>query len=164
MKYRQPELLLDSHDVESFACRHESLTRWLSQRALRNHNSGASRVFIVATSNGQVAGYYAIAAGSVSRDVAPGRVRRNMPEPIPVAVLGRLATSITHEGRGIGSGMLRDAVLRSQRLSTEIGIRALLCHAIDEQAAAFYRHHGFLASPVEPLTLMLPLGSQERLQ
>ena len=82
-----------------------------------------------------------------------------MPDPIPVAVLGRLATDVNHEGRGIGSGMLKDAVLRSQRLAQEMGMRALLCHAIDEKGAGFYRHHGFLQSPIEPLTLMLPLAT-----
>ena len=159
MSYRAPEPLLDSHDIDQFVCQHNSLTRWLTQRARRNHRSGASRVFIVATDGGAVAAYYALAAGAVNREIAPGRVRRNMPDPIPVAVLGRLATDVNHEGRGIGSGMLKDAVLRSQRLAQEMGMRALLCHAIDEKAAGFYRHHGFLQSPIEPLTLMLPLAT-----
>ncbi len=157
VKYLAPMPLGEDHDLNTFACRHESLANWLTRRARKNHQSGASRVFIVSTDGGEVAGYYALAAGSVSLKAAPGRVRRNAPDPVPVAVLGRLATHRHHEGCGIGSGMLKDALLRTQQLSTEIGIRAILCHAIDEQAKAFYLHHGFIASPIEPLTVMLPI-------
>ena len=157
MKYRAPVSLREDHDLAEFSCRHESLANWLIHHARKNHQSGASRVFIVSTESGKVAGYYALAAGSVSHKLSPGRIRRNTPDPIPVAVLGRLATHSSHEGRGIGSGMLKDAVLRTQQLSADIGIRAIICHAIDEHARAFYLHHGFLASPIEPLTVLLPI-------
>jgi len=103
-------------------------------------------------------GYYALAAGAVSHAPAPGHVRRNMPAPIPVVVLGRLAVHADWAGQGIGAGLLKDAVLRALRLSRDMGIRALLCHALHEDAQRFYLHHGFVASPVEPLTVMLNLA------
>ena len=157
MKYRAPVPLREDHDLSEFSCQHDALSNWLIHRARKNHQIGASRMFIVTTETGEVAGYYALAAGSVNHKVSPGRIRRNTPDPIPVVVLGRLATHRDHEGRGIGSGMLKDAVLRTQQISADISIRAMICHAIDEQAKAFYLHHGFLASPIEPLTVLLPI-------
>ena len=105
-----------------------------------------------------VVGFYAIAAGSVAHAVAPGSIRRNMPDPVPVAVLGRLAVHQDWVGRGLGGGLLRDAVLRTAQLSEQIGIRALLCHAIDDEAKTFYFKHGFIESPVDALTMMLSLA------
>ncbi len=157
--YSAPVLLEDAHHLDDFVCNEASLENWLKRRARKNHSSGGSRVFVVTTDNGSVVGYYALSAGSVARAVTPGRLSRNMPEPIPVAVLGRLAVHRDHGGRGLGAGLLRDAVLRTQRVARDVGVRALLCHAVDEHARAFYLHHAFLVSPIEPLTLMLPLGS-----
>jgi GNAT superfamily N-acetyltransferase len=159
LTYSAPTPLEDAHRLDDFACDEASLESWLKRRARKNHSSGASRVFVVTVDGGPVVGYYALSAGSVVRAVAPGRVSRNMPEPIPVAVLGRLAVHRDHGGRGLGAGLLRDAVLRTERLSRDLGVRVLLCHAVDERARAFYLHHGFLVSPIERLTLMLPLGS-----
>ena len=130
---------------------------WLKQRALRNQSEGASRTFVVCAGT-NVIGYYALAAGAVLHENTPGSVRRNMPEPIPVAVLGRLAVHADWTGKGIGAGLLKDAVLRTVRLGTEMGIRALLCHAIDESAKQLYLHHGFIESPIDPLTLMLNIA------
>lgn len=155
--YSRPELLQPNHRLDTFACADSSLEHWLQHRARKNHAVGVSRVFVVRTHAGEVAGYYALAAGSLSRAASPGRVRRNMPDPVPVAVLGRLAVHQDHAGMGIGAGLLKDAVLRVRGLSEELGIRALLCHAINEDALSFYIHHGFLVSPVEPMTVMLPL-------
>ena len=87
-----------------------------------------------------------------------------MPEPIPVAVLGRLAVHTDWNGHGVGAGLLRDAVLRTAKLAEEMGIRALLCHAIDENAKKFYLHHGFIESPIEPLMVMLNIASESRLK
>jgi len=157
--YSVPAPLEDLHRLDDFVCDEASLEHWLKRRARKNHSSGASRVFVVTTDDRSVVGYYALSAGSVVRAVTPGRVSRNMPEPIPVAVLGRLAVHQDHSGRGLGAGLLRDAILRTRRLAQDLGVRALLCHAVDERARAFYLHHGFLVSPIEPLTLMLPLGS-----
>lgn len=157
VRYSRPELLQPTHNLDTFSCADRSLEHWLQHRARKNHDTGGSRVFVVLTNAGEIAGYYALAAGSVSRAASPGRVRRNMPDPLPVAVLGRLAVHRDHTGKGIGAGLLKDAVLRVRGLSDELGIRALMCHAINEDALRFYLHHGFLVSPVEPMTLMLPL-------
>lgn len=156
--YSAPQRLLPSHQLGTFSCTDSSLERWLQQRARKNHAEGASRVFVVLTDAGLVAGYYALAAGSVSRAVPPGRIRRNMPEPVPVAVLGRLAVHRDHAGRGLGAGMLKDAVLRVGGLSEELGIRAILGHAISEEAQRFYLHHGFRKSPIQPWTVMRPFA------
>jgi predicted N-acetyltransferase YhbS len=102
-------------------------------------------------------GYYALAAGSVSHAGAPGRVRRNMPDPIPVIVLARLAVHIDWAGQGIGQGLFKDAVLRTLQTCEQIGARALLCHAVDDAAKAFYLKHGFVVSPIHDVTVMLPL-------
>ncbi len=157
MSLRAPEPLAEGHELDSFHCDEPALEQWLKRRALRNQREGASRTFVVCERSA-VVGYYALAAGSVLHAAAPGAVRRNMPEPIPVIVLGRLAVHSAWSGRGIGSGLLKDAVLRSLRLSGDLGVRALLCHAINESAKAFYLHHGFIESPLDPLTVLLSLS------
>ena len=154
---RAPEPLAEAHRLDGFRCTEPVLESWLKQRARRNQQDGASRCYVVCAGE-DVVGYYALAAGAVSRAQAPGKVRRNMPDPIPIIVLGRLAVHADWAGQGIGAGLLKDAVLRALRLSLEMGIRALLCHAISEDAQRFYLHHGFVASPVEPLTVMLSLS------
>jgi GNAT superfamily N-acetyltransferase len=118
---------------------------------------GASRCHVVRADE-EVVGYYALAAGAVSHAQAPGNVRRNMPDPIPVVVLGRLAVHADWVGQGIGAGLLKDTVLRALRLSQELDIRALLCHTLGEEARQFYLHHGFAESPIDPLTMMLNLA------
>lgn len=105
-----------------------------------------------------VVGYYALAAGSISLQDAPGKLRRNRPDPVPVAVLGRLAVHRDHVGKGLGAGLLKDAVLRCQRVASDLGTRAMLCHAIDRQAKAFYLHHGFVESPSDRLTVVLAIA------
>lgn len=152
-----PALLADKHRLDAFRCTEPSLESWLKQRARKNHLEGASRTFVVC--NGvDVIAYYCLSAGSVARESAPGQIRRNMPDPVPVVVLGRLAVHSDWASRGIGSGLLKDAVLRTAGIANEIGIRALLCHAISLQAKAFYLKHGFAESPLHPMTLLLPVG------
>ena len=133
------------------------MSAWLSKRALANAATGASRTYVVCDEQRRVIGYYALAAGSIAGAAAPGRLRRNMPDPLPVIVLGRLAVHSDWSGRGIGSGLLKDAVLRSIQASELIGVRALLCHAIDEEAKAFYLKHGLAESPLDPLTMLVGL-------
>jgi GNAT superfamily N-acetyltransferase len=152
-----PRPLDDAHRLEDFRCSAPELAKWLLERARQNQASGASRCFVVADGQRRVVGYYALAAGSVSLETAPGRIRRNMPDPVPVIVLGRLAVHVDWAGRGIGQGLLKDAVLRSLQACEQIGARALLCHAVDEAAKAFYRRHGFIESPIHDMTVMLPL-------
>jgi GNAT superfamily N-acetyltransferase len=105
-----------------------------------------------------VVGYYALAAGAVALAEATGRTRRNMPDPVPVMVLGRLAIDADYQRRGLGRALLRDAVLRTLQAAEIAGIRALLVHAISTDAKQFYERQGFRASPVDPMTLMLTLS------
>lgn len=156
MSLGAPAPLDDGHVLDTFRCTEAALETWLKQRARRNQSEGASRCFVVCD-GAAVVGYYALAAGAVLHAQVPGSIRRNMPEPIPVVVLGRLAVHADWAGKGIGAGLLKDAVLRSLRLSGELGVRALLCHAISENARTFYLRHGFVESPLEPMTLMLNL-------
>lgn len=153
-----PAPLTAEHDTSGFVCRDASLSAWLGKRALANAVAGASRTYVVCAAQRQVVGYYALAAGSIPVASATGRLRRNMPDPLPVVVLGRLAVHSDWLGRGIGSGLLKDVVLRSIEASVLIGVRALLCHAIDDEAQAFYLKHGFAESPLDPRTLMIGLS------
>ena len=137
------------------------LDEWLKRRALANHSSGASRTFVVADSDQHVVGYYAIAAGAVSHQMATSAVRRNMPDPVPVMVLARLAVSKQAQGKKLGGLLLQDAVNRVLAISQQAGVRALLVHALHEQAKMFYEHYGFQASPMHGLTLMLRLNASQ---
>lgn len=149
-----PEKLNPAHDLSQFRCGEPELDDWLKRRALANEESGASRTYVVCVGR-QVVGYYALAAGAVAHMDAPGRVRRNMPNPIPVMVIGRLGIDLKFQGRGIGSALLRDAVLRTVQAAEIAGIRAILVHAISESARRFYEKLGFIASPTNPMTLMI---------
>jgi GNAT superfamily N-acetyltransferase len=153
----RPTPLTATHDTSQFVCSHAVLSSWLARRALANAAGGASRTYVVCDSDQRVVGYYALAAGSVDIEAAPSRLRRNMPRPLPVIVLGRLAVHADWAGRGIGTALLKDAVLRAMQAAELIGVRAMLCHAIDDAAKAFYLKHGFVTSPTDPLTVMLGL-------
>lgn len=148
-----PELLGAEHDLEGFDSGRPSLDDWLRRRARQNQASGASRTFVVCEGN-RVVGYYALAASAVAPDAATGRFRRNMPDPVPVAVLGRLAVHKAHHGKGLGRALFRDAALRVLAAADSIGIRGMLVHAISDEAKAFYVGLGLQVSPLEPLTLM----------
>jgi GNAT superfamily N-acetyltransferase len=151
-----PEPITTSHDIESFSCGTPVLDEWLKRRALKNEVTGASRTFVVCN-DGQVIGYYALATGSVEHCDAPKKIRRNMPNPIPVMVLGRLAVDQKWQHAGLGRSLLKDAVLRSVSVSQHAGIKALLVHALSEDAKTFYVRNGFLESPLDPMTLVLSL-------
>lgn len=151
-----PTLLTNDYDLAAFSSGQPPLDEWLQRRALTNQNNGASRTYVIAEEK-RVVGYYALAVGSVAASEAPGKIKRNMPDPIPVMILGRLAIDSAWQGRGLGTDLLRDAVLRTIQAAKIGGIRALLVHAIDVRAAAFYLRSGFSASAVRPLTLFLPL-------
>lgn len=152
-----PEKLRSDHDLTEFACGEPSLDDWLRRRALQNQESGASRTYIVRTGQ-QVVGYYALAVGSVAHAGASSRVRRNMPDPVPVMILGRLAVHSEFQGRKIGPALLRDAILRTLQVAEIAGLRAILVHAISERARQFYENCGFIASPMDPMTLMITVA------
>jgi predicted GNAT family N-acyltransferase len=151
-----PTTFTGSHDVASFDCGNSSLNDWLIKRALKNQHNNASRSFVISAQQ-RVIGYYAVANGSVERHDAPKAIARNMPEPIPVIVLGRLAVDVREQGRGLGSALLKDALLRTLSVSNNVGIRAVLVHAISYEAKDFYLGYGFQVSPLDPMTLMLPV-------
>ncbi|MTW23051.1 GNAT family N-acetyltransferase [Allochromatium palmeri] len=148
------------HQLGEFSCGESSLDEWLRRRALFNQTSGASRTFVVVSDTGPVMAYYALAAGAVAHKESPGKIRRNMPDPVPVLVLARLAVDQRLQGRQIGGALLQDAVQRALSVAENIGVRALLVHAINTQAVEFYTHYGFMPSPANPMTLMLPLHSR----
>ena len=152
-----PELLADHHDIGAFSSGESSLDDWLVRRARANQVSGASRTYVVCH-NKRVIGYYALASGVVAVDAAPGRFRRNMPNPIPVAVLARLAVDEHWQGQGIGRALFRDAALRVVQAADAIGIRGIVVHAISEEAKSFYVALGFTPSPQDPMTLLLTLS------
>jgi GNAT superfamily N-acetyltransferase len=157
LKLLAPQPLTAVHRVHDFACGEPSLDEWLKRRALNNQQSGASRTFVVVDEADQVLGYYALAAGAVAHQLATGAVRRNMPDPVPVLVLGRLAVDSRAQGIQLGAGMLQDAVNRAISVSQNTGVRALLVQALNAQARGFYLHYGFVPSPHNPMTLMLCL-------
>ncbi len=159
MQLRPPEPLAASHRLDDFECGEAVLDDWLKRRALSNQASGASRTFVVTDEDGHVRGYYAMAAGAVSHRLATSGVRRNMPDPVPVMVLARLAVDRRAQGLHLGAALLQDAVNRAVAVAQNAGVRALLAHALDEKARQFYEHYGFQPSPTHPLTLMLRLSS-----
>jgi GNAT superfamily N-acetyltransferase len=152
-----PERLSPAHDLSGFDCGEPALDDWLRRRAGQNQASGASRTYLVCAGR-RVVGYYTLAAGAVAHADAPGRIRRNMPDPVPVMVLGRLAVDKAFHGEGVGTGLLRDAVLRTVQAEEIVGIRAILVHAISEAAKCFYEKYGFVASPTDPLTVMITVA------
>jgi GNAT superfamily N-acetyltransferase len=156
-KLRPPAKLNSSHQVEGFDSGNDQLDHWLKNRALKNELEGASRTYVLCVDEA-VVGYYCLANGAVGQATATGRVRRNMPDPIPVMVIGRLAVDRRWQGKGIGKALIRDAILRTLQAAEIAGIRAILVHAISEDAKQFYQKCGFTASPVDPMTLMVKVN------
>ncbi|SEM19904.1 Acetyltransferase (GNAT) domain-containing protein [Bosea lupini] len=156
MTLSAPVPLADHHELAGFNSGVAELDDWLLKRARSNQASGASRTFVLCEGN-RVVGYYALASGAVTQAEAPGKIRRNMPDPIPFAVLGRLAIDTAHQGKGVGRAMVRDAGFRLMQAAEVLGIRGLLVHAISEEAKAFYLALGFTPSPLDPMMLMVTL-------
>ncbi len=156
-----PVALAADHRLDAFDSGVAPLDDWLKQRARHNEAEGGSRSFVVCAGH-RVVAYYSLAASPVSAAVATGRVRRNMPNPVPVVVLGRLAVDRGWQGRGLGADLLRDAVLRVSAAGVAIGVRAILVHAISNEAKAFYERHGFRPSTMEPMILMVILAEARR--
>jgi len=156
-----PEHLTGAHDVSAFDSGAPELDDWLRERALANEETGASRTYVVCA-GGRVVGYYALASGGVAQAAAPGRVGLNMPDPVPVMILGRLAVDRAWRGRNLGGSLLRDAVLRTLQAAGIAGIRAILVSAISEDARRFYERHGFGVSPVDPMVLTITVADAGR--
>ena len=155
--FQAPQPLLTTHLCDGFSSSEPELDAWLMRRAYANQLSGASRTFVVVDAQQAVVGYYALAAGAVSHQMATSAVRRNMPDPVPVMVLARLAVDQRAQGIMLGVSLLQDAVKRCALVSQHAGIRAVLVHALHDRAKQFYEHYGFQASPIHPLTLLLRL-------
>lgn len=152
------EKLTKDHDLSAFDCGTRSLDDWLKRFALTNQQSDSARTYVVQRA-GKVAGYYSLSAGSVRKDVSPARVGKGLANhPIGVILLARLAVDRREQGTGLGKALLIDALSRAVDAADAIGaraIRAILVHAIDDQAVAFYRKFGFEPSPLDPKQLML---------
>jgi len=157
LQLNAPQPLEAIHRLDEFECGETVLDEWLKRRAMTNQMSGASRTFVVSDQDSRICGYYAMAAGAVSHPMATSSVRGNMPDPVPVMVLARLAVDHRAQGIKLGASLLRDAVNRAVVVSQNAGVRALLVHALHDRAKDFYEHHGFQSSPLHPKTLMLRL-------
>lgn len=162
MNLSAPVPLTAEHNLAAFSCGEPSLDSWLRQRALKNETTGASRTYVVCVDLGSagaadVVGYYSLAVGSIEHQFTPGAIKRNMPQPIPVMLLARLAVDRRYAGQGIGTGMLQDALLRTLQAADIAGIRAMLVHVLSDKASSFYRERGFVPSPFDLLVLFLAL-------
>lgn len=156
-----PAPLAADHFLDDFDCGTPSLDDWLKRHARRNELSGGSRTYVVCIGR-QVVGYYCISTGAIARSDSPKSMQRNMPDPVPVVLMGRLAVDRTVQGRGVGSALLRDAILRVLRAAATVGINGLLVHAISDEAKRFYLDKGFVESPTMPMTLCLTLDKARK--
>ena len=152
-----PVLLGPEHVCDLFSSGEPALDDWLKRRARANQQSGATRTYVVADTARLIAGYYAIATGALALAEAPGHLKRNMPDPIPMAIIARLAVDRSWQGKGLGVALLQDAVLRIRQAAAILGMRGILVHAISEDARKFYLHHGFVSAPASPMTLVMSL-------
>jgi GNAT superfamily N-acetyltransferase len=157
MTLTPPQPINDTHEIGLLDSGVPGLDDWLKRRARGNQATGASRTYVVCEQR-RVVAYYALAAGGVDIDAAPGRVRRNMPDPVPISVLGRLAIERTYQRRGLGRVLMQDASKRVLQAADIIGIRGIVVHAISAEAKAFYLALGFEASPLQSMTLMATLA------
>src|SRR5579862_9802633 len=155
----QPEFIIEKltkvHDLSSFDCGTPSLNEWLQRFAWQNQQADAAKVYVAHRRDNIVVGYHSLTASSVRRDDAPARVAKGLANhPVGLALLGRLAVDHRQKGKGLGKALLLDALMRTAQAADTIGIRALLVHAIDEDARRFYLHFNFEPAPVDPMHLM----------
>lgn len=154
----EPTLLTEDHRIEFFGSGEDVFGHWLKRRALGNVINRATRVYVTCpTGSMDVVGYYGLSTGQLRHRNAIGRMKRNMPDPIPAVLLGRLAVHRSWQGRGIGADLLAHAVEKSTQVSEITGARLLVVHALHDAARAFYEHHGFTPLPGEADTLAFDL-------
>ncbi len=162
MSFSRPEPLGVEHQLEGFDCGKPALDDWLLRHARQAQGSGSAKTFVVAD-GARVAGYFSLTVGQVDTLDAPERIRKGMGQyPVPVVILARLAVSRQDQGRGMGFGLLQDAIRRTMLIAEQAGIRAMLTHPIDEEAAKFYTRFGFIASPLREQQLLLLLKDARR--
>jgi GNAT superfamily N-acetyltransferase len=155
-RLHRPRLISADDILNEFESGEAELDNWLKNRALKNNLSGASRCFVVCAGK-KVVGYYALSAGTISHEAAPKSMRRNMPDPLPVMLLGRLAVDRHRHNQGIGRALIRDAMMRVVTIAADTGVFAVLVHAISEPARQFYLSQGFVSSPIQSRTLLMTL-------
>ena len=158
LKLSLPEPISSDQLVDDFDCGELSLDHWLKKRALKNQASDASRCFVICDGR-SVIGYYSLSAGGISHEAAPKAMRRNMPDPLPVLLIGRLAIDMKYHNQGLGRALLRDAMLRAVHIASDTGVFAIMVHALSEQAKRFYLSSGFVESPLQPMTLIMTLAT-----
>jgi predicted N-acetyltransferase YhbS len=155
---RAPAPLSKAHNLTEFNCARQSLNAWLVDRAMANEEQGASRTFVICDGESNIViGYYCLTQGVIGHDVVSAKFKRNMPNPLPVTVLGRLAVDQNQGGKGLGMALLKDAVQRSRLAALHAASKGVFVQALDEDAAVFYLKFGFTRSPSQPLYLMLSL-------
>lgn len=158
--YSPPVPIAADHRLDSFACGKPPLDEWLKAQALANEDK-ASRTYVVVIQSGEgagdVAAYYALAYGSLILAEVPRKIRHGLPNPVPVMVLGRLAVDQKHSGQGLGPALLREAMQRTAQAADIAGLRALIVHAIDDEAVSFYAKYGFQIFPAGTKTMILPI-------
>jgi len=153
-----PALLSEDHILQPFNCGNDILSDWLRRRAMKNQHLNASRTFVICLEGTRrVVGFYSIATGSVSHIDLGRSLRQNMPDPVPIILLGRLAVDSCTQGHSLGKWLLHDAVMRVSNLAEQVGIKAIMVHAIDDKAKAFYEYFGFVQSPVTQNTLFFKI-------
>ena len=164
MSFAVPVLLTSEFRLENFDCGKESLNQYLKRFALTNIAAGIARTYVTTIpGEKEVIGYYSLAAGSVEKASAPERVTKGAPNlPVPLVLIARLAVDKRYHGQGLGKGLLRDGLLRVVTAADVIGVRAVLVHAKDEEARAFYQRWGFVSSPTNDLHLMLLMKDLKR--
>ena len=163
MSLRRPELLAPRHKLEEFDCGKPVLNDWLVRHARQAQGAGSTKTF-VATDEDQVLGYFSLTVGQIDTFDVPERMRKGMGHyPLPVVLLARLAVSTSAQGRGLGRGLLQDAIARTVLISEQAGVRAMLTHPLDQEAAAFYTRFGFVPSPLRAQQLLLLLKDARQL-
>ena len=163
MSLRRPELLAPRHKLEEFDCGKPVLNDWLVRHARQAQGAGSTKTFVAADED-QVLGYFSLTVGQIDTFEVPERMRKGMGHyPLPVVLLARLAVSTSVQGRGLGWGLLQDAIARTVLISEQAGVRAMLTHQLDQEATAFYTRFGFVPSPLRAQQLLLLLKDARQL-